>query len=90
LPRAEVGKSMSRSGFANSASTVCACASRDVRARFFVGRLERGSADVGIDSGIGSDIVVVVDRLRRSARLPGRWKGRASDQTSGVRYRGDL
>jgi hypothetical protein len=27
-----------------------------VRARFLVGRLERGSCEVGIDSGIGSDI----------------------------------
>lgn len=29
------------------------------RARFLVGRWERRSAEVGIDSGIGSDIVVV-------------------------------
>ena len=28
-----------------------------MRARRFVGRLERGSEDVGIDSGIGSDIL---------------------------------
>jgi len=28
-----------------------------VRARFLVGRLERGSWEVGIDSGIGSDMV---------------------------------
>jgi hypothetical protein len=28
-----------------------------VRARFLRGRLERGSAEVGIDSGMGSDIV---------------------------------
>jgi hypothetical protein len=30
-----------------------------VRARFLVGRLERGSAEVGMDSGIGSDMVDV-------------------------------
>jgi hypothetical protein len=29
-----------------------------VRARFLRGRLDRGSADVGIDSGIGSDMVL--------------------------------
>ena len=28
-----------------------------MRARFLVGRWERGSADVGIDSGMGSDIL---------------------------------
>ena len=50
---------MSRSGFANRASTCEAWASRVVRRRFLVGRFERGSAEVGIDSGIGSDIVVV-------------------------------
>jgi len=33
---------------------------RGERARFLRGRLERGSAEVGIDSGIGSDIVSVV------------------------------
>jgi len=30
-----------------------------LRARFLRGRLERGSAEVGIDSGMGSDIVRV-------------------------------
>jgi len=48
---------MLRSGFAKRASTDEACSPRGVRARFFVGRFERGSADVGIDSGMGSDIV---------------------------------
>lgn len=48
---------MSRSGFAKRASTWEACAVRGVRARFLVGRLERGSAEVGMDSGIGSDMV---------------------------------
>jgi hypothetical protein len=33
---------------------------RGVRARFLSGRWERGSALVGMDSGMGSDIVVVV------------------------------
>ena len=49
---------MSRSGFAKRASTCEACSVRGVRARFLTGRLERGSADVGMASGIGSDIVV--------------------------------
>lgn len=31
---------------------------RGLRARFLRGRLERGSAEVGIDSGMRSDIVV--------------------------------
>lgn len=48
---------ISRSGFANRASTWEACSVRGVRARFFTGRFERGSADVGIASGMGSDIV---------------------------------
>lgn len=46
---------MLRSGLAKRAST---CEERAVRgsARFLVGRWERGSAEVGMDSGIGSDI----------------------------------
>ena len=34
---------------------------------FFTGRFERGSADVGMDSGIGSDMFMVQNRdlLRR-------------------------
>lgn len=48
---------ISRSGFAKRASTWEACSVRGVRARFFTGRFERGSADVGIASGIGSDMV---------------------------------
>lgn len=51
---------MSMSGFAKSASTWLACAETGVRARRFRGRLERGSADVGMDSGIGSDMVGLV------------------------------
>ncbi len=48
---------ISRSGLAKSASTWLACWVLGVRARFLSGRLERGSWDVGIDSGIGSDMV---------------------------------
>lgn len=33
---------------------------RGLRARFLRGRLERGSAEVGMLSGIGSDILIVV------------------------------
>lgn len=50
-------KSRSAGGLAKRASTLLACADTGVRARFFVGRLERGSAEVGMDSGIGSDMV---------------------------------
>ena len=53
---------MSRSGLEKRASTDEAWPSRGVRARFFVGRLERGSAEVGIDSGMFSDMVDVVVR----------------------------
>ncbi len=56
LRASEVGSWMSRSGFAKRASTCEACAVTGVRARRFVGRLERGSCEVGIDSGMGSDI----------------------------------
>jgi hypothetical protein len=49
---------ISWSGFANRAVRVAAWAETGVRARFLVGRLERGSWEVGIDSGIGSDIVI--------------------------------
>ena len=57
----EGGRGMSRSGLAKRAESWVACWVVGVRARRFVGRLERGSWDVGIDSGMGSDIV--------------RWKG---------------
>lgn len=50
---------MSRSGLAKRASTLEACCERGVRARFLVGRLEWRSEDVGIDSGMGSDMVIV-------------------------------
>ena len=48
------------SGFANKASKEAACEEMGVsRARFLRGRLERGSEEVGIDSGIGSDILII-------------------------------
>ena len=52
-----MGRAISRSGFAKSASTWLACCEVGVRARRLRGRVERGSCDVGMDSGIGSDIV---------------------------------
>ena len=54
----EEGILISRSGLAKRASTCADCCEMGVRARFFVGRLERGSADVGMDSGMGSDMLV--------------------------------
>ena len=53
----ELGIGMSRSGLAKSAVSCVACWLVGVRARRLVGRLERGSWEVGIDSGIGSDII---------------------------------
>ena len=51
------GKGMETSGFAKRASSWFAWAETGVRARRLRGRLERGSADVGIDSGMGSDMM---------------------------------
>ncbi len=51
------GIGMSRSGFAKRASTWDACCVTGVSARRLRGRLERGSWDVGMDSGMGSDIL---------------------------------
>lgn len=50
------GMEMSWSGLEKRASTCDAALERGERARFLMGRLERGSADVGIDSGMFSDI----------------------------------
>lgn len=50
---------MSRSGLEKRADSWLACCVVGVRARRLVGRLERGSWEVGIDSGMGSDIVTV-------------------------------
>ena len=55
----EVGRGISRMGLAKRAESWVACWVVGVRARRFVGRLERGSWDVGIDSGMGSDILGV-------------------------------
>ena len=51
-----MGITISRSGLAKRAVTCEACWLVGVKARRLVGRLERGSCEVGIDSGIGSDI----------------------------------
>lgn len=50
------GSWISRSGLANREVRDAAWAVVGVRARRLVGRFERGSCDVGIDSGMGSDI----------------------------------
>lgn len=47
---------ISRSGLANRELTEAACEETGERARRLVGRLERRSCEVGMDSGIGSDI----------------------------------
>jgi hypothetical protein len=52
------GMRISWSGLANRASSCAAVWDFGERARFLVGRLERGSAEVGIDSGMGSDILM--------------------------------
>jgi len=48
---------ISRSGFAKRAVRVAAWADTGERALRFVGRRERRSKEVGIDSGIGSDML---------------------------------
>ncbi len=48
---------MGRSGWAKRASSWADCWETGVRARFLVGRWERRSELVGMDSGIGSDMV---------------------------------
>ena len=55
----EAGMGMSRSGLENKAVRWEACWLVGERARFLVGRLERGSIEVGMDSGMGSDILFV-------------------------------
>lgn len=56
----EWGSCRSLLGSLKSVSIWFACSECGVTARRFVGRLLRGSALVGIDSGPGSDIVAVV------------------------------
>lgn len=48
---------ISWSGRAKRVSSWEACAETGVRARFLVGRLERGSAETGMDSGPVPDMV---------------------------------
>lgn len=50
---------ISWSGLAKRASSSAAWAETGVRARFLVGRLDRGSADVGMDSGPSPDMAAV-------------------------------
>ena len=58
---AESGMVISRSGLANKASTCADCCEVGVLLRaFLMGRCERRSEEVGIDSGIGSDILIGV------------------------------
>lgn len=52
------GSTISRSGLAKRELTEAAWEETGERARRFVGRFERRSWEVGIDSGIGSDICV--------------------------------
>lgn len=54
------GMRISRSGFLKRDDTWAACSVRGVSARFFIGRVVRGSEEVGMDSGMFSDIAVVV------------------------------
>ena len=56
-----VWRDISRSGLAKRAEREVACWLVGVSARRLVGRLERGSAEVGIDSGMGSDIIIEVE-----------------------------
>lgn len=56
----EEGRKVTASGLAKRASSWEACAEVGVRARRLSGRWERGSKDVGIDSGMGSDMRAVV------------------------------
>lgn len=58
------GRVISRSGWENRDATEAACVDVGVSARRLVGRLERGSCEVGIDSGIGSDIFGLVGEMR--------------------------
>lgn len=62
---------MGLSGLAKSASTEAATEAACVRARLLRGRLDLGSAEVGIDSGMGSDIMVVVYLSSRTEKKEG-------------------
>lgn len=58
---------ISRSGCEKRDASDWACAEVGVSARRLVGRLERGSCEVGIDSGIGSDMILLVTDAGRIA-----------------------
>ena len=58
-----VGRVIEVSGLAKRASRWVAWAEEGVSWRRLRGRCERGSADVGTDSGIGSDILREVERV---------------------------
>lgn len=60
----EVGMTISWSGFAKRAETWEDTWERGERARFLRGRFERGSAEVGMLSGMGSDILLVCAWIR--------------------------
>lgn len=81
----EEGMWISRSGFAKRASTWADCAEEGVRARFLVGRCERLSAEVGMDSGIGSDMAVWVRVSGRFVRISRRRGGKISSSMIGTK-----
>lgn len=54
------GRAMTWSGFSKRASREAAWADTGPRRRFLTGRLDRGSADVGMLSGMGSDMLIVI------------------------------
>jgi hypothetical protein len=60
----EEGRRISWSGLEKRAEMWEAVSERGDRARFLSGRLERGSAEVGMLSGMGSDIEVSCDCMR--------------------------
>jgi hypothetical protein len=65
----EGGRRISWSGFLKRASSWAAVWERGERARFLRGRLERGSAEVGMLSGICSDMVEVLRRTQVRGHL---------------------
>ena len=69
--RIDDGRGIARSGFAKRAVSDAAWDEVGVRASRFVGRLERGSCEVGMLSGMGSDIVGVQERVPDEGREGG-------------------
>lgn len=45
------------------------CLLKGERARFLTGRLDLGSAEVGMDSGIGSDMSFLLEKMEVTLRL---------------------